>query len=136
MVVNVASKCGYTKESYEGMRTLKEKYGKDGLEILAFPCNQFGNQESGTKEDICQFVQKKSADVVLFDKVDVNGDHAHPIFAFLKKELKGILNTEFIKWNFTKFLIDRNGTPVHRYAPNDTIESMVPEVEKLLYPNR
>jgi glutathione peroxidase len=132
IVTNVASKCGYTDTAYKGMRQLKETYGKKGLEILAFPCDQFAHQEPGTNEQICEFVQKRSADVVLFDKVKVNGDDTHPVFAFLKKELKGVLNTELIKWNFTKFLIDRTGKPVTRYGPNDSFESMIPEIEQLL----
>ena len=135
-MVNVASQCGYTKAGYDGMKKLKDTYGKEGFEVLAFPCNQFARQEPGTRDEICQFVEEKSIDVVLFDKVEVNGDKAHPIFTFLKHELKGIWSTEFIKWNFTKFLIDRNGVPVSRYGPNDSFDSIAPEVERLLRENR
>jgi glutathione peroxidase len=118
------------------MKKLKDAFGKEGLEILAFPCNQFARQEPGTNDEICQFVERKNADVMLFDKVDVNGDKTHPIFDFLKKELKGVVNTEFIKWNFTKFLIDRDGTPVKRYSPNETFDSIAPDIENLLRSKR
>jgi len=95
---------------------LYAKYAEKGLEILAFPCNQFGKQEPGTNEEIKAFVAKKGATFKLFDKVDVNGKNTHPLFLFLRKELKGTLGSS-IKWNFTKFLCDRSGKPVKRYGP-------------------
>jgi len=105
-----------TPVHYEQLQQLYAKYAEKGLEILAFPCNQFGKQEPGTNEEIKAFVAKKGATFKLFDKVDVNGKNTHPLFLFLRKELKGTLGSS-IKWNFTKFLCDRSGKPVKRYGP-------------------
>ncbi len=128
LIVNTASKCGFTPQ-YEGLQQLYDKYqGK--LEILAFPCNQFGKQEPGSSEDIqsfCDLTFKTS--FPLFEKVDVNGDTTHPLFKYLKDELPGLLGSKKIKWNFTKFLIDHNGKPVKRYAPIDKPESLEKDIE-------
>ena len=132
LIVNVASKCGFTPQ-YEGLEKLYETYSGQGLEILGFPCNQFGGQEPGTEQEILQFCTLNfGVKFPLFQKIDVNGKDAHPLFQFLKKEEKGILGTEMIKWNFTKFLVDRDGNVRDRFAPNTTPESLVPEIEKLL----
>lgn len=116
MVVNTASKCGLTPQ-YEGLESLYQKYKKDGLIILGFPCNQFGNQEPGDEKSISEgCLLNYGVSFPMFSKIDVNGRNAHPIFKFLKKSLPGILGTQSIKWNFTKFLIDKNGKPVKRYS--------------------
>lgn len=129
LVVNTASKCGFTPQ-YEGLQNLYKKYeGK--LEILAFPCNQFGKQEPGNSEEIqsfCDLTFKTS--FPLFEKIDVNGENTHPLFKYLKSELPGILGSEKVKWNFTKFLIDSEGNPVKRYAPVDKPESLEKDIEK------
>jgi glutathione peroxidase len=132
LIVNVASECGFTKQ-YEGLEKLYEKYQSRGLEILGFPCNQFGGQEPGTDEEIQSFCTGTfGIKFPIFSKVDVNGDNAAPLFNYLKKEAKGILGTEAIKWNFTKFLISKTGQVVDRYAPTDTPESLEKHIEKLL----
>ncbi|MGI4993037.1 glutathione peroxidase [Halobacteriovorax sp. GFR7] len=129
LIVNTASKCGFTPQ-YEGLQKLYDKYqGK--LEILAFPCNQFGKQEPGSSEDIqsfCDLTFKTS--FPLFEKIDVNGDTTHPLYQYLKDELPGLLGSKKIKWNFTKFLIDSEGKPVKRYAPIDKPESLEKDIEK------
>ena len=131
LVVNVASKCGFTKQ-YSGLESLYKKYKDKGVEILAFPCNQFGSQEPGTSEDIKEFCSVNfGVSFQLFEKVDVNGDNAHPIYKYLTKAKGGII-TDAIKWNFTKFLIDREGNVVDRFAPQTTPESIEKEIEKLL----
>ncbi len=119
LIVNTASQCGFTKQ-YEGLENLQREYG-DKLEVLAFPCNQFGGQEPGEDEEIAQFCQTAfNSSFKLFSKVDVNGPNAHPLFSYLKKELPGLLGSEAVKWNFTKFLVDADGKPVQRFAPQDT----------------
>ncbi len=131
LVVNVASKCGFTKQ-YSGLESLYKKYKDNGVEILAFPCNQFGSQEPGTSEDIKEFCSVNfGVSFQLFEKVDVNGDNAHPLYKYLTKAKGGII-TDAIKWNFTKFLIDREGNVVDRFAPQTTPESIEKEIEKLL----
>lgn len=131
LVVNVASKCGFTKQ-YSGLEALYQKYKDQGIEILAFPCNQFGSQEPGTSEDIKEFCSVNfGVSFQLFDKIDVNGDNAHPIFKYLTKAKGGVI-TDAIKWNFTKFLIDREGNVVDRFAPQTTPESIEKEIKKLL----
>lgn len=132
LIVNVASKCGFTpqyKELEEVYRSLKD----NGLEVLAFPCNQFGEQEPGDPEEIKNFCSL-NYDVTfpLFAKVDVNGSKEEPLFKFLKDSLPGILGTKAVKWNFTKFLVDKNGRPVARFAPNDKPKSLVDEIKKVL----
>ncbi len=131
LVVNTASYCGFTKQ-YSGLESLYKKYKDNGVEILAFPCNQFGSQEPGTSEDIKEFCSVNfGVSFQLFEKVDVNGDNAHPIYKYLTKAKGGII-TDAIKWNFTKFLIDREGNVVDRFAPQTTPESIEKEIEKLL----
>ena len=116
LVVNTASKCGLTPQ-FEGLQKLHEEYKDSGLEIIGFPCNQFASQDPGTSEEIATFCLKNyGVDFTMFDKVDVNGDEAHPIFKYLKDELPGTIGKK-IKWNFTKFLIGKDGKPVKRFAP-------------------
>ncbi|KAL9650266.1 hypothetical protein ABK040_014921 [Willaertia magna] len=131
MVVNVASKCGYTPQ-YEPLQKLYEQYKDQGLEILAFPCNQFAGQEPGDNNEICTFARNKyKITFKIFEKIKVNGDEAHPLYKYLKKEGKGFL-TDAVKWNFTKFLIDRNGNVFHRYAPTTNPSDMEEDIKKLL----
>jgi glutathione peroxidase len=131
LIVNTASKCGFTPQ-YEGLEKLNKTYKDKGLEILGFPCNQFGSQEPGTEKEIVDnCLINYGVSFQMFSKVNVNGNDAHPIFKFLKEELKGILGKD-IKWNFAKFLIDRNGNPVKRYAPVTKPESLASDIEKHL----
>lgn len=130
LVVNTASKCGFTPQ-YEGLEKLHEKYKDKGLEILGFPCNQFANQEPGGKEDIDACLLNYGVDFQMFDKIDVNGKNADPIFKHLKKELPGTLGGR-IKWNFTKFLLDKNGKPVKRFAPSTKPEKLEKDIQELL----
>ena len=117
LIVNTASKCGFTPQ-YEGLESLHRKYGERGLAILGFPCNQFGAQEPGDAAEIANFCSLTyDVSFPMFAKVDVNGDNTHPLFQYLKAAKPGLLGTEGIKWNFTKFLVDRNGEVVERYAP-------------------
>lgn len=132
LVVNVASKCGFTSQ-YEGLEKLYGNFRERGFEVLGFPCNQFGGQEPGDEKSIKAFCELNyGVSFPLFQKVEVNGENAHPLFQFLKSKCPGALGTEGIKWNFTKFLIDRNGSPVDRFAPTTTPESLAEHVEKLL----
>jgi phospholipid-hydroperoxide glutathione peroxidase len=117
LVVNVASNCGLTKNNYKQLNELYEKYEKEGLRIAAFPSNQFAGQEPGCDIDIKEFAKKNNVKFDMYSKVDVNGDSAHPIYKWLKNQKGGFLGLDAIKWNFTKFLIDKNGVPVKRYAP-------------------
>lgn len=132
LIVNVASKCGLTPQ-YEGLENLYAKYHDLGLEVLGFPCNQFGEQEPGTESEIktfCDLTYKIK--FPMFSKVDVNGPATHPLYEYLKKEEKGILGSESIKWNFTKFLVARNGEVLKRFAPTTTPDALAPEIEKAL----
>ncbi|MCX6126692.1 MAG: glutathione peroxidase [Proteobacteria bacterium] len=132
IVVNVASQCGLTPQ-YAGLEDLYKAYKDRGLVVLGFPCNQFGGQEPGTEAEIVKFCETKfNVSFPLFSKVDVNGSNTHPLFSFLKSEAPGILGTELIKWNFTKFLVDKNGNFVKRFGPTETPESMKPEIESIL----
>ena len=132
LIVNTASKCGYTPQ-YKGLEALYEKYHAKGLEVLGFPCNQFGEQEPGDAKEIAQFCEINfGVTFPLFAKIDVNGEHAAPVFQYLKGKQPGLLGTEGIKWNFTKFLVDRKGNVVERYAPNAEPLSLAPDIEKLL----
>ena len=132
LIVNTASKCGFTPQ-YKGLEALYEKYKDKGLDVLGFPCNQFGQQEPGSAKEIADFCELNyGVTFPMFAKVDVNGEHTDPLFKFLKESKKGLLGTEAIKWNFTKFLVDRKGEVVARYAPNDTPESLSADVEKKL----
>jgi len=132
LVVNTASKCGFTPQ-YEGLEKLHRRYADRDFEVLGFPCNQFGAQEPGDAEEIAQFC-KLNYDVTfsLMAKVDVNGDDASPLFDWMKREAKGLMGSKSIKWNFTKFLIDRDGKVVKRYGPTDKPESIAKDIEKLL----
>ena len=132
LVVNTASKCGFTPQ-FKGLEELHEKYKGKGLEILGFPCNQFGKQDPGSNDEINQFCELNyGVTFTMFQKVDVNGDNAHPLFKYLKKQAPGVLGTEAIKWNFTKFLVDQNGKVLERYAPTDTPEKIEKDVARLL----
>jgi len=132
MVVNVASRCGFTPQ-YAGLEALYRKYRGRGFAVLAFPCNQFGAQEPGTEAEIQSFCSTTyEVSFPMFAKIDVNGPKANPLYTFLKGERPGVLGTEAIKWNFTKFLVDRNGQVVKRYAPNDKPEDLDQAVAALL----
>ncbi|EJD48906.1 glutathione peroxidase [Auricularia subglabra TFB-10046 SS5] len=132
LVVNVASKCGLTPQ-YKGLQSLYNKYHDKGLEIVGFPCNQFGGQEPGTDAEIAEFCDTNyKVSFPLMKKVDVNGENAHEIYKWLKHEQPGILNIEAIKWNFEKFLLDQNGKIVHRYAPTTGPDAIENEIAKLL----
>jgi glutathione peroxidase len=132
LIVNVASQCGFTPQ-YKGLEAIYQKLKAQGFEILGFPCNQFGGQEPGTEEQIQKFCDLNfGVTFPLFSKIDVNGDGTHPLYGYLKKALPGIVGTEAIKWNFTKFLVDRQGNPRKRYASTDTPEAIAGEIEKLL----
>ena len=132
LIVNVASKCGFTPQ-YTGLEALYRKYRGQGFFVLGFPCDQFGHQEPGDEAEIRQFCSLEyDVTFPLFAKVDVNGENAHPLFRHLKKEGKGVLGTEAIKWNFTKFLVDRDGRVVRRYAPTDTPERIEKDLAAVL----
>jgi len=128
----VASRCGFTPQ-YRGLEELYERFGKSGFEVLGFPCNQFGKQEPGTDSDIRGFCDLQyGVRFPLFSKVDVNGSGAHPLYEFLKKSKPGFLGTKRIKWNFTKFLIDRNGKPLKRYSPQTTPDKIEKDLQAAL----
>ena len=132
LVVNTASKCGFTPQ-YDGLEKLYQAYGDKGFEVLAFPCNQFGAQEPGNAEEIEQFCKVNfGLTFPLMQKVDVNGDEASPLFDWMKKEAPGLMGSKAIKWNFTKFLIDREGNVVKRYGPADAPAGIAKDIEKLL----
>lgn len=132
LVVNTASKCGFTPQ-YEGLEELFQQYREQGFEVLAFPCNQFGGQEPGNASEIAEFCKVNfGLTFPLMEKVDVNGDDASPLFDWMKAEKPGLMGSKAIKWNFTKFLIDREGNVVKRYAPTDAPKSIAKDIEKLL----
>jgi glutathione peroxidase len=132
LIVNTASACGFTPQ-YQGLEELQRRYADQGLVVLGFPCNQFGRQESGSEAEIGAFCEKNyGVTFPMFAKIDVNGDDAHPLFRFLKGEAPGVLGTEAIKWNFTKFLINKDGAVVKRYAPATKPEELTGDIEKLL----
>ena len=132
LIVNTASECGFTPQ-YKGLEAMYEKLHDKGLEVLGFPCNQFGGQEPGGEKEIAQFCELNyGVTFPMFAKVDVNGNNTAPLYKFLKSEKPGLLGSEAIKWNFTKFLVDREGNVVKRYAPNDTPESIAKDIEKAL----
>jgi glutathione peroxidase len=132
LIVNTASKCGFTPQ-YEGLEALHRKYGDRGFEVLGFPCNQFGAQEPGDAAEIANFCTL-TYDVTfpMFAKIDVNGSGADPLFERLKKEAPGLMGSTSIKWNFTKFLVDRAGKTIVRYAPTTKPEDIEADIEKLL----
>jgi glutathione peroxidase len=132
LVVNVASKCGFTPQ-YTGLEALWKEYGPKGLVVVGFPCNQFGAQEPGSAEDIRQFCSLTyPVSFPLFAKVEVNGPNAHPVYDFLKAGAPGVLGTEAVKWNFTKFLVAKDGRVVERYAPTTTPAALKADIDKLL----
>ncbi|WP_086617233.1 glutathione peroxidase [Erythrobacter tepidarius] len=132
LVVNTASKCGFTPQ-YDGLEQLYRRYRDRGFEVLGFPCNQFGAQEPGSDAEIEQFCKVNfGVTFPLMAKIDVNGENASPLFDWMKRQAKGLMGTTAIKWNFTKFLIDREGRVVKRYAPTDKPESIAADIEKLL----
>lgn len=132
LIVNTASDCGFTPQ-YAGLQTLYQQHQEQGLEVLAFPCNQFKQQESGNDEEIKQFCDLRfNIKFPLFSKIDVNGDNAHPLFTYLKKNAPGILGSKGIKWNFTKFLVNREGKVVKRYAPTTKPEDIEADILTLL----
>lgn len=131
LVVNTASQCGFTPQ-YKGLQELYAKYKKRGFEVLAFPCDQFGHQEPGGDDEIKSFCETNyGVEFALFSKIDVNGENAHPLYKFLKSEKGGLLG-DAIKWNFTKFLVDKNGNVVERYAPLTTPDRIAADIEKEL----
>lgn len=132
LVVNVASQCGFTSQ-YKELQDLYDEFHSQGLEILAFPCNQFGGQEPGTPEQIEAFCSTRfGVTFPVFQKTDVNGSNTHPLFEYLKTAAPGLLGTEAIKWNFTKFLVNRNGLPVKRFASASSPASISADIKKLL----
>jgi glutathione peroxidase len=132
LIVNVASKCGFTPQ-YEGLEAMYRRLKDQGLEILGFPCDQFGHQEPGDEASIKSFCSTTyGVSFPMFAKVEVNGKGAHPLYEHLKHEASGVLGTEGIKWNFTKFLVDKDGRVLKRFAPNDTPEAIEAEVRPLL----
>jgi glutathione peroxidase len=132
LVVNVASKCGFTPQ-YTGLEALWKEYGPKGLAVVGFPCNQFGAQEPGSAEDIRQFCSLTyPVSFPLFAKVEVNGPNAAPVYRFLKEAAPGVLGTEAVKWNFTKFLVAKDGRVVERYAPTTTPAALKADIDKLL----
>jgi len=132
LIVNVASKCGFTPQ-YEGLEALQGRYGERGFSVLGFPCNQFGAQEPGDAEEIASFC-KLTYDVSfpVYGKIDVNGDGAAPIYKHLKDQAPGLLGSKSIKWNFTKFLVDRSGRVVKRYPPQTKPDDLAKDIEALL----
>jgi glutathione peroxidase len=132
LIVNVASKCGFTPQ-YEGLETLYNTHKDDGFVVLGFPCNQFGHQEPGDAADIREFCSTKyDVTFPLFAKIDVNGANTHPLYRFLKQAAPGLLGSEAIKWNFTKFLIDREGKVLRRYASTESPEKIGKDLAALL----
>ena len=132
LIVNTASKCGFTPQ-YKGLEALHRKYQARGLAVLGFPCNQFGAQEPGSEDEIASFCELNfGVTFPLFAKVDVNGDDAAPLYRHLKHAKPGLLGSEAIKWNFTKFLVDREGNVVERFAPNTEPDALAGDIEKLL----
>jgi glutathione peroxidase len=132
LIVNTASKCGFTPQ-YKGLEALHRKYADKGLVVIAFPCNQFAAQEPGDEQEISNFCSLTyDVSFPLAAKIDVNGDHADPLWTHLKSKQAGLLGSRAIKWNFTKFLVDRNGDVVGRYAPNVKPEALAKDIERLL----
>lgn len=131
LVVNTASECGFTPQ-YKGLEAVYQQFKDKGVEVLGFPCNQFGGQEPGSAEQIGAFCERNyGVTFQLFEKVDVNGDDAHPLFKHLKQAAPGLLGTQAIKWNFTKFLVRKDGTVYKRYAPQTKPEELLEDIEKL-----
>lgn len=134
LVVNTASQCGFTPQ-FAGLQVLHDQLASRGFSVLGFPCNQFGGQDPGNEAEIGAFCSREyGVTFPMFSKVEVNGDDAHPLFKYLKKQAPGVLGTTAIKWNFTKFLVDRQGNVVDRFAPNTTPEEVGKAIEPLLNP--
>lgn len=132
LIVNTASQCGFTPQ-YKGLQELHDKFASRGFAVLGFPCNQFGQQEPGSAADIQSFCETRfGVSFPLFEKIDVNGANAHPLFKFLEKAAPGILGTENIKWNFTKFLVDRSGNVIKRYASTAEPKDIAKDIEQIL----
>lgn len=132
LIVNTASQCGFTPQ-YKGLQALYDRFGSRGLVVLGFPCNQFGKQEPGEAPQIGAFCEKNyGVSFPMFEKIDVNGDQAHPLYRWLKHEKRGVLGTERIKWNFTKFLVDRSGRVVRRYGSAVSPDKIAADIEALL----
>ncbi len=132
LIVNTASKCGFTPQ-FAGLEALHEKYADQGLAILGFPCNQFGRQDPGSNEEIQEFCQLNyGVSFPMFSKIEVNGPETAPLYQFLKEAAPGALGTKAIKWNFTKFLVNRDGKVIRRYAPKDTPEKIERDLQQLL----
>ena len=132
LIVNTASKCGFTPQ-FEGLQALHKELGGKGFEVLGFPCNQFMNQDPGNESAISEFCSLNyGVDFPMFAKVEVNGESAHPLYRFLKKQAKGLMGSEKVKWNFTKFLVDGEGRVVRRYAPTSKPADIRADIEKLL----
>lgn len=132
LIVNTASKCGFTPQ-YKGLNELYKKFHNQGFEVLGFPCNQFGEQEPGSDQEIKEFCDLSyKIEFPMFSKVDVNGSNTHPLYEHLKSESPGILGTQGIKWNFTKFLVGRDGKVLHRFAPQDAPEKLTGPIQEAL----
>lgn len=132
LIVNVASKCGFTPQ-YKELQEIYEAYKEKGLEILGFPCNQFMNQEPGTDQEIKSFCELNyGVTFPVFAKIDVNGSEAHPLFEYLTENAPGLLGSKAVKWNFTKFLVNSNGKVVNRYAPSTKPKDIIKDIEELL----
>ena len=132
LIVNTASQCGYTKQ-YANLQSLYEKYKDKGFTILAFPCNQFANQEPGSEKEISDFCKSNyGVTFPLFSKINVNGKNIHPLFRYLSENATGVLGSKFLKWNFTKFLINKNGEVIKRFSPSTVPEKIEPEIIQLL----
>jgi glutathione peroxidase len=132
LIVNTASACGFTPQ-FGGLEKLHQTYGKRGLVVLGFPCNQFGSQDPGSNDEIATFCQRNyGVSFPMMSKVDVNGAQAHPLYAWLAAEAPGLLGSKAIKWNFTKFLVDKQGKVVKRYAPQDAPEKLAKDIEAVI----
>ncbi|QYJ96650.1 glutathione peroxidase [Shewanella rhizosphaerae] len=132
LIVNTASKCGFTPQ-YQALQALYEQFGPEHFAVLGFPCNQFGQQEQGDESEISQFCELNfGVSFPLFAKIEVNGDKAHPLYRYLKREAKGVLGSESIKWNFTKFLVDGHGCVLERFAPTTKPESLAEKIAALV----
>ncbi len=132
LIVNTASKCGFTPQ-FEGLQGLHSELGEKGLAVLGFPCNQFMNQDPADEDAISQFCSLNyGVDFPMFAKIDVNGSETHPLYRFLKKEATGVMGSEKVKWNFTKFLVNREGKVIRRYPPTTKPEAIRADIEKLL----